>query len=559
MNNLQAVFEFLYKNQEDRHNINQLAKLVNISVGSAFKILKNLKNGNYVEVIYEKNSTYYKIKLSDKSREFYYQIMMDINQGEKKKTKIVGTIGPASNNPKIVRRLIDNGLDCIRINASHCDENSALQLINTIRKTSSEIPIILDIPGPKIRLNNLSKSLEIKSGDIIKFKFKKSGDDSLLLDTPLHKFVSKGHRILVDDGKIELRVLGSSKSSISCQVLNNGILTKSKGLNFPDSFVDYGDMSENDKFWIKFAMKNDIDFIGTSFVRSQSDIKKLNRVLGYDSLKEVVGGKIKVIAKIETKEAIKNYKEIISEAYGIMIDRGDLASETRFEIIPRLQKIIIEECNRQGKPVIIATQMLDSMVSNPQPTKAEISDIANSVLDGASCLMLSAETAAGKYPLDAVKTMSKVIREVEGEIVKKNFSPDRNVTFTDCIVNAISEIDKMLRMDAILVITSGGYTARMLASKKLRPRIIAITNKEKVFRQMHILWGITPMKIAADLEDITNREKAAAITEAIKKGFITKTSLIILTGSVFHFKSKRTNMIEMHKVNEFLDFVKSNG
>ena len=280
--------------------------------------------------------------------------------------------------------------------------------------------------------------------------------------------------------------------------------------------------------------------------------------MGYGSLSDVVGDKIKVIAKIETKEAVKNYREIIKESYGVMIDRGDLASETRFELLPRLQKRIIDECNRQGKPVIIATQMLDSMVASSQPTKAEISDIANSVLDGASCLMLSAETASGKYPVESVRTMSKIAKEVEDDIENKELEDTNHLTFTDCIVNAISKIDGLMDIDSIIVITSGGYTARMLASKKLRPKIVAITTKKKILRQMHILWGVVPIIIEGSIDNITNKEKEKAILAALEQGIITKTNQIILTGSVFHFKSKRTNMLEMHKVNEFLDFVKKN-
>jgi len=558
MDNKTRIFEFLYRNHGSGHNINQIARLVNISVGSSFKILKELQKNGYVAAKQEKNAILYYINLNEKTRNLFYKLTLDSNKKDKKKTKIICTIGPSSNDPKIIRKLADAGMDCARINTSHCNEGLALNIIYNIRKVSLDIPILLDIPGPKIRLNNLTRPINVKTGKIINFTFDKSKNNELYLDTELHRSVKKGHKILIDDGKIELLVLKSKRNSLSCKALNDGIITKNKGLNFPDSFVDYKGIPEKDRFWVKFAIKNDIDFIGTSFVRSVSDIKKLNSLLGYGSLSDVVGDKIKVIAKIETKEAVKNYREIIKESYGVMIDRGDLASETRFELLPRLQKRIIDECNRQGKPVIIATQMLDSMVASSQPTKAEISDIANSVLDGASCLMLSAETASGKYPVESVRTMSKIAKEVEDDIENKELEDTNHLTFTDCIVNAISKIDGLIDIDSIVVITSGGYTARMLASKKLRPKIVAITTKKKILRQMHILWGVVPIIIEGSIDNITNKEKEKAILAALEQGIITKTNQIILTGSVFHFKSKRTNMLEMHKVNEFLDFVKKN-
>jgi len=319
MDNKTRIFEFIYRNYERGYNVNQISKLVNISVGSAFKILKKLQKNGYVVVKKEKNAIYYYIKLNSSTRDMYYRLVSDINKGNKKKTKIIGTIGPSSRDSKILRKLIDAGMDCVRINASHCDENSALEFIHKVRNISKEIPILLDIPGPKIRLFNLVKPIYLKKEDKISFPLKKSKNSSLVIESSLYKYVKKGHRIFIDDGKIELLVLKSDRSNIVCRVMNDGVITKNKGLNFPDSFVDYGDMSERDKSWIKFAIKNNIDFIGTSFVRSPEDIRKLNKLLGYGSLADVIGDRPKVIAKIETKDAIKNHRAPVSTIWSVFV------------------------------------------------------------------------------------------------------------------------------------------------------------------------------------------------------------------------------------------------
>ncbi|MEK6869495.1 MAG: pyruvate kinase, partial [Nanoarchaeota archaeon] len=251
--------------------------------------------------------------------------------------------------------------------------------------------------------------------------------------------------------------------------------------------------------------------------------------------------------------ALRKYREIIENAYGIILDRSLLAADKDYETLPRLQKNIIEECNKHGKPAIVGSQLLESMNKNRFPSKAEVYDIANAVLDKVACLMLSDETESGKYPIEATETIAKIIKNVETHALDSQ-SIEENQPYP---IASIFEEDKPASIDAILIITSGGYTARVVSSKRPKCRIIAATSSKKIFRQLNILWGVEPLFIDADLEDISNEEKKEAILKALKKGFIKKTDQIAIIASVFHSKSKRANLFEAHRVNEFLDYAQN--
>ena len=460
MGNKTKIFEFLYKNSETSYNINQLARLVGISVGSAFKILKEFEEKGYVGAEKEKKALLYRIKLNNPAKEAYEKLEEEKNSKSKKKTKIICAISPDSNDIGFVKKLAYNGMDAALLKTSKYNEKSAMLSVNNIRKASDSIPILLDIEGK----------------------------DSQAMRT-----------------------------------------------------------------WIKFALKNDIDFISVSFVRDGEDVQKINRLLGYSGLKEVIGEKIKVIVKIE-EEVLGNYREIIQEAYGIMIDRNCLVSDTKYERFPVLQRLIINDCNSQGKPAIIATQMPESMVYANHPKKFEVSDIANAVLDGASCLILTNEITEGKYSIESVKTMSRIIKNVENENLA-NVNYQASEDFTYFIGNAVLGKEKNLKIDALLTITSGGYSARMASSKRLKCKVIAATYSKKIFRQLNLLWGVEPLLVESDLEDISNEEKKEAILKALKNGLIKKSDQIAILASVFHSKSKRANLLEVHRVDEFLEYL----
>ncbi len=454
MKNKARILEFLYRSNENSYNVNQVARLVGISVGSAFKILKKLEKEGYASGRKKDNEILYELKSNDKVRNEYSKIEREKSIENRKKAKVICSL-PVDADPGFIRKLISKGMDAAKIDPSF-DEKDALKLVKSIRSASEEIPIILELP----------KSFE-------------------------------------EAGK-----------------------------------------------WIKFALTNSLDFISAPFARNAEDVRRISHCLGYDDIKQVIGGRIKVIVKIG-KGALKNYKEIAREAYGIMIDR-DILLAGRYEMLPVFQRAIIGECRKNGKPAIIAAELLESMNSSPTPKNSEVSDVANAVLDGASCLTLSKSIIEGKFAIEALETMARVMQNVEnGGIEAKDERPE----------NAAGELafgmGSELKIDAVLAITSGGYSARMVSSRRLKCRIIAATSSKKVFRQLNILWGVEPLFIDSDLEDISNEEKKEAILKALKKGFIKKSDQIAVIASVFHSKSKRANLFEIHKVNEFLDYVQN--
>lgn len=457
MNNKAKIFEFLYKRNYDSYNINQISRLLGISVGSTFKILKKIEKLDYVTVNKKNNALLYQINMSNKAKEFYERIEEEENRKRKKRTKVICTIGYISNKTITIKKLIENGMDVARIEVSNFDEKYIVKIIQNIRQVSDELPILIDIDNSR------------------------------------------------------------------------------------------------SKHWARFALKNDLDFVSMS-MKSADDIRKVNRLLGYNNLGQVIGDKIKVITKIN-KESLRNYREIINESYGIVIDRSIL-SGVKIEMLPKLQKEIIEECNKYGKPVIISGNILNSMVKNKQPTQSEVYAISNAVLEGASCLMLSKETAVGKYPIATLETLSKIIKSAETCQIEIRYNANYNLT--RFIGNAVSELEKILRIDALLIITSGGYSARMISSRRLRCKTIAATSRKKIFRQLNLLWGIEPLYVAINKEDVSSNDKKEVILKALKKGFIGKRDQITIIASIFHSKYKRTNLIEIHNVSEFLEYLHKN-
>lgn len=547
--NSKKILCYLAKNPSNEANINKLSRLLGISVGSVHQILKEFEKDKVVVSESIGNSIMYKLNFANlKAQRLIDESRLNEPNEHFKKTKIVCTIGPACNNVAMIREMINNGMNVARINASHCDEKSILEMVRAIRKADEHIPVLVDIPGFKIRVGYLKNNVSFKKGETVKFCCNKKEGCIPVEQNDLHKNLSEGVHFSIDDGAIGLKIEKINDDIISCIALSDGIIKSRKGVNIPELKLEGGCLTDYDKKLIKFAIKNNVNFVGVSFIKNAEQVEKINEL--------IKGSNIKLISKIETEEAIGDYPKIIEKSYGIMIDRGDLGAEVGLEKIPRLQKKVIEECNKQGKPVIVATQMLDSMTYSPYPTKSEITDVANAVLDGASALMLSAETAVGKYPGEAVLTMSNIISDIEGEISPKTFDGNTELAdFTSAMGGAVAGITSNIKIDKILCITSGGFSARMLARHKLSIPIIAVTNKPSVYSIMHLIWGINPLLVSADIDNSASvNQKKEIITECLNKRAISKEDIILLLGAVFPNNRKITNMVELHKVHEFLGY-----
>ncbi len=416
-----------------------------------------------------------------------------------RRSKIVATIGPASNSPETLKNLIETGVNIFRLNFSHGTHEDHFKVLKTIRQLSQElnaaVGILQDIQGPKIRVNKLkNKSMTLKKGEKVTITEKDvvGGDGVIPVD---YKKVSQsckpGMRILLDDGLIELRVEEVKKQEVICLVIFGGELKERKGVNLPGAELEIECMTEKDLVDLEFGIKNEVDYIALSFIRHERDVVKLRSIL------EKAQSKAKIVAKIEMLEALGRLEAIIKESDAVMVARGDLAIEVGQTLLPGTQKEIIKLSNYYAKPVITATQMLDSMVHNPRPTRAEITDIANAVLDGSDALMLSAETASGEYPVLCVQTMVDIILEVE-KTSQNYYKLDLKAEFLS-VAEAIaaSACLSALKLDAkaIVCLTTSGKTATMIASYRPKAKIFAATYLMPTLNKMELVWGIQNLQV----------------------------------------------------------------
>ena len=543
--NERKLLEFLFENQEG-YSINELARKTGISVGSAHLILKEWDKEGLVIAQRLGNSISYRLQ-KDHGK---IQLLLPVlgKRDSKKRTKILGTLGPACRTAEKLRELLDAGVNAVRINGSHATKEDIEGLMALVRSVDSSIPILLDIPGAKIRLRELAKEMRIEKDQEVIFS-SENDDGALPVDTRgLHKKVLPGMNFSMDDGTLGFIVESVDRTRIICRSLNSGIVRSRKGINIPDIRPEKDALSARDRKLLLAGLEQGISFVGVSFIQEP---KQIDPILGL-----LKGTPCKLISKIETKAAMSHYREIISLSYGVMIDRGDLGAEVGLEKIPRLQKRIIAECNRQGKPIIVATQMLDSMTQSLYPTKAEITDVANAVIDGASALMLSAETAVGKYPLETVKVMSSIIRDIESDTSYhvELFHPEEP-DITDVMGSVAAEIIQNLDITKVVCVTSGGYSARMLARRRLPVPILAVTNKKEIESRLHLIWGVTPVLVSTPIDHSGNAiQKKSIIEECIAKGELSEQDVILLIAAVFPNNRKITNMIEVHKVSELLGY-----
>ncbi|HBC75984.1 MAG: pyruvate kinase [Candidatus Wallbacteria bacterium GWC2_49_35] len=470
-------------------------------------------------------------------------------------TKIICTIGPSSGNPATITRLMEAGMDVARLNFSHGTHESHLANITMIRQAAKELgcrtAILADLQGPKIRVSKLpdSKPITLTDGAEVTITTRENcfGPDiipTIYKNLPLD--VKAGSTILLDDGLLELKVIEvKSATDILCRVTKGGLLKEKKGINLPDASVSAPPVTEKDFEDLEFALANGVDYVALSFVRHASDIENVKRFIHKKSMNTPV------VAKIERPEAVVNIDSILKAADAVMVARGDMGVELAPEKVPRIQKSIIQKCNLEGKPVIVATQMLESMISNPRPTRAEASDIANAILDGTDAIMLSGETASGLYPVEAVKMMSAIAREVEPVIVSRDHELKTRVLnplygAADSLCYATGAAAAEIKAKLIVTYTESGSTALLVSKYRPRTPILAITMSEEIGRRVNLYWGVIPTVIEKAAS--TDRMMQLAEKAALDSGFASPGDYIIITGGVPVGQSGSTNLMKVHKI-----------
>ncbi|HIY20612.1 MAG TPA: pyruvate kinase [Candidatus Flavonifractor merdigallinarum] len=468
-----------------------------------------------------------------------------------RKTKIICTLGPAVDSEDMIRQLIENGMNAARFNFSHGTHEShgaQLRKLKNVRdEMGASVATILDTKGPEIRVRSFAEGpVTLEKGQTFTLTTEDvpgTAEQVSVTYTNLHNEVGPGCRILVDDGLIELRVMEIDGRNIRCEVENGGPLSSNKSINIPDVSILLPSLTEKDRADLKFAAENEFDFIAASFVRKASDIEDIRACL-----KENGGENIQIIAKIENREGVDNLDSIIAAADGIMVARGDLGVEIPAHEVPILQKRMIKATVAQGKHVITATQMLDSMMRNPRPTRAEVSDVANAVFDGTSAIMLSGETASGKYPVEALKAMSDIATAAESSIDYWGRFKNRNLVDSKvgCITDAMTHSSCLTAMDlgarAILAPTQSGYTARVLARYRPSCPIIAVCQSEQTRRKLALCWGVET--ILSGFVDSTDRLFSMTVEVARKEGLVEKGDIVVITAGVPIGESGTTNLIK---------------
>ena len=469
-----------------------------------------------------------------------------------RKTKIICTIGPASQGEDKLRELMLAGMNVARLNFSHGTHEEQKKKFDTICKVRGELGLpvatLLDTKGPEIRLRDFENGkVELVAGQTFTLTTEEilgTSERAAISYKNLKDDISVGGSILIDDGLIEMVVEEITETDIVCRVINGGFLSNHKGVNVPGAVLSMPYISDVDRADIEFGAVNGFDFIAASFVRTKEDVLEVRRIL------DIKGSDMKIIAKIENMQGIENVEEILEVADGIMVARGDMGVEIPLEEVPVLQKRLIKLANAKGKHVITATQMLESMIKNPRPTRAEATDIANAIFDGTTAIMLSGETASGAYPVEAVKTMARIAETAEiavdnrGRMDKMGHPEVPDVT--QSISHATCSIAMDLKAAAIITVTISGSTASMVANYKPDCQIIACTISEKVSRQLNLLWGVTPIHL--DEAQSESELFRSAIAAAKKAGYIKKGDIVVVTAGLPLGMSGTTNMIRVVEV-----------
>jgi len=473
-----------------------------------------------------------------------------------RKTKIVCTIGPVTESEEMIERLIAAGMNVARLNFSHGDHAEHKRRIDAIKlvreKLERPVAIMLDTKGPEVRLGYFKDGkAELEKGQRFTLTIRDvKGDNTLssISYKELPREVQTGSRILIADGVIELKVLDKNETDVICEVVNGGTLGDRKNVNIPGATSKLPAITEKDIADLVFGIENDVDFIAASFIRKATDVLEIRKVLEQNG-----GRNIQIISKIENQEGVDNLEDILRVSDGLMVARGDLGVEIPTEEIPMIQKLLIRRANDMGKPVITATQMLDSMIRNPRPTRAEVTDVANSIIDGTDAIMLSGETAAGKYPIEAVETMSSIAERTERELdygkSLHSFS-GRKITVATAISHSSCTTAFELQAAAIITPTHSGSTARMVSKFRPKAPIIAATSDVTVMRKLCLSFGVYPVSVPQS--DVTDEIIELSVNAAVTAELVKSGDLVIITAGIPSGVAGTTNLIKVHVVGEIL-------
>lgn len=468
-----------------------------------------------------------------------------------KKTKIIATVGPACNTKEKLWELVKAGANVFRLNFSHGSHEQHLQVIQYIRELNKEnntnIAILQDLQGPKIRTNDVENNgVELREGEKIVITKDLCVGTKEKISTSYQSLTSDvkpGDAILIDDGKIELKVLQTQNGEVTAEIIYGGLLKSKKGINLPNTNVSEPSLTEKDRKDLIFGIENEVDWIALSFVRTAEDLTDLKKII------QKAGKSIKVVAKVEKPEAISNIDAIIAESDGVMVARGDLGVEILMEEVPMLQKMIVKKCIAAGKPVIIATQMMESMITNPRPTRAETNDVANAILDGADTVMLSAETASGDYPVLTVQSMTRICLSVEkqaDDIYNKEVDDDET-TFSDSVIATACSLSDHVKANAIIGLTQSGYTAFRIASHRPKSKILIVTPNKNLITQLNLVWGV--QAIYYDNFVSTDETIEGIKNMLVKEGYLNKGDVYVTTAGMPFTKNMGTNTLKISVVD----------
>lgn len=469
------------------------------------------------------------------------------------RTKIVATIGPASRSPEILKQMVRAGMSVARLNFSHGSYDDHAKTVATIRAVEAEldlpVTILQDLQGPKIRVGEMPEGgMNLVEGAILTLipapEFAHQPNTAAIDYLYLAEEAEPNTQILLDDGLLELRVEDIEGKAVRCRVVKGGLLKSHKGVNLPGMTLQHlPSMTEKDINDLEFGLSQGVDWISLSFVRKAEDVRILKQLLAEKGQPDVP-----VLAKIEKPQAIQNLEEILAECDAIMVARGDLGVEMPPEQVPMLQKHIIRRCNQIGIPVITATQMLESMIQNPRPTRAEANDVANAIVDGTDAIMLSGESAVGAYPILAVEMMSRIAHEVEKEIKFVNNPPHRSDE-THALSEALNAIDQILNLRCIVAFTASGYTARLAAEERPKAPVVAITPNERIYHQLNLIWGVKPLLIANEVETF---EDVLVQTESYlcQRRLVEVGDRVLIMGGIPMQTSGGTNFLKIHTIGK---------
>lgn len=455
-----------------------------------------------------------------------------------KKTKIICTVGPVSFSKQMIEKMLQAGMNGVRINTAYGNLAQYQSVIETVREIA-DIPIIIDIKGPEIRIKTSQRKIFSK-GDILEIGF----EGEVRFNHDFYDKMEVDDEVYIDNGKIRTRVVEKKDRKLQLLTLTSGVIEDGKGVNIPNKHLSVPTFPKKDLEIIRFAKKHDVEYVALSFTRNVEDLKNLSQTNNFE------GG---IIAKIENSEGVQNVEEILDIASGLMIARGDLGVEIEPERVPLVQKSLIKLSNQQGKLVVTATEMLESMIHQPNPTRAEVSDVANAILDGSDAIMLSGETAVGEYPVEAVEMMTRIANETE-KAVKSNVEHTPFINISDTVSEAIQRICLSMPVHKVIPLTRSGYTARMIARFKIAQPIIAVTSETKVKKQLELIFGVYPVLVNYREE----KDRILTVANRLREmRLVDDGETVLFTEGVRTTMEHASNSIEIHKIKELRKFASS--